>query len=143
MNRRDRLRRVVILCSNFTRNLAYHRAGKQHSALLLPTHPHADFWLQANANFLDICVIEWCKLFADQGGEHYWQNVVGDKIAFKEGLLAHTQIMDVAFDDLIKEIRAYRDKFVAHLDSGLEFRPPTTMRRSYTITRKSSLTRPA
>jgi hypothetical protein len=63
---KDRRQRVVLLCCNFMRNLALHRAGLQYLVrdnLLNPHHPQGEFWVQAHGNFLDTCVLDWCKLF--------------------------------------------------------------------------------
>jgi len=51
MSRRSRLRRVVILCRNFARNLAYYRTGQdpEHAPLLTSSHPSVNFWRFMNA----------------------------------------------------------------------------------------------
>jgi hypothetical protein len=114
----ERRRRVVLLCCSFARNLAFYRAWKSGKAraLFSDSHPQASFWRQANGNFLDICVLEWCKLFGDKKGTHYWSRVVSDVAQFKTGLLGHVGMDADAFQAKIKEMRLYRDKFVAHLD---------------------------
>jgi hypothetical protein len=86
--RRDRLRRVVILCRSFAINLAYYRAGwSNEQKHMLDPAKSGNFWRVVNGNFLDICVLEWCKLFADQRGKHYWGTIVKDPAGFKAGLL--------------------------------------------------------
>jgi hypothetical protein len=67
MTRRDLLRRVVLVCCSFGRNLAYYRVGQEgaFSPLLGRSHPHASFWLQANSSFLYVTALEWCKLIGD------------------------------------------------------------------------------
>jgi hypothetical protein len=64
MSRKDRVRGVVTLCRSFAWNLAYYRTGwsKKYKHLL----DASDFWRAVNGNFLDMCVLEWCKLFADK-----------------------------------------------------------------------------
>lgn len=127
MTRRDRLRRVVIVCASFARNLAYYRVGQEpgSSALHAPAHPHASFWRQANGNFLDLCVLEWCKLFGERKGEHGWQQIVADPTAFETGLLAHLGMSATTFNAHIETMRRYRDKFVAYLDSDAVMQIPT------------------
>jgi hypothetical protein len=73
----ERRRRVILLCCSFARNLAFYRARESGKAraLLSASHPQASFWRQANGNFLDICVLEWCKLFGDKKGKHHWSRV--------------------------------------------------------------------
>jgi hypothetical protein len=119
LTRSERLRRVIILCCNFARNLAYYRVGQAAplKALLADAHPEASFWRQANANFIDMCVLEWCKLFGDKNGKHHWSSVVSDRAAFEAGLLAHLKMDATVFQLQVDAMRLYRDKFVAHLDS--------------------------
>jgi len=119
MTRRDRLRRVVILCRNFARNLAYYRAGRrpEHLPLLAPEHPRVNFWRVMNANCLDLCVLEWCKLLASHREKHHWSDIVSDPAGFKAQLLSYLSIDDAAFQEHIKVMRTYRNKFLAHLDS--------------------------
>jgi hypothetical protein len=122
MSRRDRLRRVVILCRNFARNLAYYRIGQQaeYKPLLDPGHPRVNFWRVTNGNCLDICVLEWCKLFADQkNGKHHWSKVVSEPPDFKTSLLSQLGIEEVGLSQEIAAMKEYRDKFVAHLDLEL------------------------
>ncbi|HKI44605.1 MAG TPA: hypothetical protein VKA08_04635, partial [Balneolales bacterium] len=75
MNENQRLRRVALLCAHFMRNLAYYRAGWGDGALKKKT----EFWITVNGNFYDICVLEWCKLFADKNDKHCWLKLIEDK----------------------------------------------------------------
>jgi hypothetical protein len=71
MSRKDRLRRVVLLCGHFARNLAYYRVGQtpEHKHLFDPAKTAcANFWRMANSDFLDLSVLEWCKLLPMQMG---------------------------------------------------------------------------
>jgi hypothetical protein len=119
----ERRRRVAILCCNFMRNLALHRAGLRADVgeyLLNPNHPtQGEFWIQAHGNFLDTSVLEWWKLFADYDGKHHWHRVVGDSISdrkrFGEDLYA-TGVSRAGFKKTIKEVDDYRNEFVGHLD---------------------------
>lgn len=117
--KKDRLRRVVLLCVAFTRNLAYYRVGQEEFRHLLNPQENAgaNFWRVANNNFIDMCVLEWCKLFGDKDGKHYWANVVADPAAFKTALLKHLGVDEDEFQEYVREMRHYRDKFLAHLDS--------------------------
>ncbi len=122
----SKLRYVVILCAHFGRNLAYYRAGQTEvaKAFYKSGHPASDFYCQANANFFDICILEWCKLFAEKKGKHRWQHVVADEAAFKASLLAALGLDDGGFQQEINRMRLYRDKFVAHLDEDDVMRLP-------------------
>ena len=105
------MRRVVLLCVHFSRNLAYYRAG--HGRLTSGSPP---FWRTIDGNFLDMAVLEWCKLLGDRTGKHSWAMVVTDRSGFEAGLLAHLRSSEGEFASYIDEIRGYRDKFLAHLD---------------------------
>jgi hypothetical protein len=109
---------VVILCASFARNVAYFRAGQSQigSAARAPSHVCSAFWTQVSANFLDISVLEWCKLLGDEKDKHFWRNIVADPAAFEASLLANLGMTASDFVDLAKKMRRYRDKFVAHLD---------------------------
>lgn len=126
VSRKNRLRRVAILCASFVRNLAYYRAGQCEDVrhLLSKYHRSASFWRQANSNFLDICVLDWCKLFADSKEKHHWSNIVSDRAAFEEKLLKEYKISKEHLEEQIEIMRRYRDKFVAHLDSDMTMNIP-------------------
>ncbi len=74
------------------------------------------FWVNANGNFLDICVLEWCKLFADKKGQHHWEKAISDQTAFSTGLIRAVNQTQGEFDEYIAKMKKYRDKFIAHLD---------------------------
>jgi hypothetical protein len=85
-----------------------------------------DFWTTVHSNFLDCCVLEWCKLFVDtknrKAGEHRWDNVVADKVRFEAELYQH--INHTQFQMLMNEMRTACDKFIAHLDDqNIEYTP--------------------
>ena len=115
----ERQRRVVRLCCMFMRNLAFYRAGLQPEVppqLFAQTHPQRWFWLEAHGHFLDFCVLDWCKLFADYNGKHHWRSVVDEPKRFKADLHTTLGVTATEFADLIAGVRFHRDKFVAHLD---------------------------
>jgi hypothetical protein len=128
MTRRQRVRRVAIICCHCLRNLAFYKAGWQGGRLVFKEH----FWVNVNGNFLDICVLEWCKVFGDKRGMHYWGKVISDREGFYNGLLHTLKVIDAEFNLYIAEMRNYRDKFVAHLDLEEIMRIPTL-----TVTEKS------
>jgi len=121
MPRRNRLRRVVILCQSVAWNLAYYRVGRReeyrHISDFTKNPKSANFWIRANNNFIDTCVLEWCKLFADKKGKHYWGKIVADRDGFRAALLHHLGVDEAAFAKEIESMVRYRDKFLAHLDS--------------------------
>lgn len=120
MTRKKRLRRVLIICCHCLRNLSFYRTGWSKGSLIFKD----DFWTTVNGNFMDICVLEWCKVFADQRGRHYWQKVITDTATFNHGLLKKLQLSKQEFRTYIDEVRKYRDKFIAHLDEDEIMCPP-------------------
>ena len=119
MDARERKRRVVILCRNFMRNLAFFRSARKFPAgwSTPPLLPSADFWRTTSNNFLDTCVLERCKLLGDAKAEHGWENIVSDKKKFQTELLASLKVTEAEFEEFRQKMRALRDKFIAHLDS--------------------------
>ena len=112
MSRSERLRRMAILCCHCLRNLAFYRAGCSHGQI----RTTRQFWVNANGNFIDIAVLEWCKLFADNNGKHHWKRIVQDHAAFLTSLCDHLGVSTKEFQDYQKHVLRYRDKFIAHLD---------------------------
>ena len=108
-----RPRRSGLLCCHFTRNLAYYRAGWVNGKRIFP---RAELWATINSNFLDIAALEWCKVFADNRARHSWRKIVVEPTAFLPQLLGDLDIQPGVWEAFIEEMRAYRDKFVAHLD---------------------------
>jgi hypothetical protein len=116
LTKRERLRRVVLLCVHFARNLAYYRAG--HGRLTKTSPP---FWITVDVNFIDMAVIEWCKLLGDrkeskQKGKHFWAKVVTNPSHFESDMLLHLGVTADQLAAYVDKMRAYRDKFLAHLD---------------------------
>ena len=108
----DRIRRVAILCCHCVRNIAYYRAGTEFR----DSWKAKDFWRNANSNFLDIAVLEWCKLFTDRRGKHSWKKVVPNPDSFMESFYEATGSSEEKFSEYIQEMKTYRNRSVAHLD---------------------------
>jgi hypothetical protein len=119
--RTQRLRRVLLLACHFSRNLAYYRAGTSHRRSRISE----EYWKTVTSNCLDVCVLEWCKLFADPDDPHHWQNIVSAPAAFQRDLYKSLRISSARFDAYRVATRGYRDKFLAHLDSDLVMEIPT------------------
>lgn len=120
MPRKDRLRRVVILCRSFAQCLAYYRVQRSEDYPRLfdpPDSASAKFWSAVNGVFFDTCVLDWCKLFGDPKAHHYWGNVVTDPAGFEAALLSHLGLNKADLQREIEVMREYRDTWVAHLDS--------------------------
>lgn len=88
--------------------------------LLDGSHPHSSFWRLTNGNFLHMCALEWCKLFAEpRKGEYFWDQVVSDIEGFETWLHFQLTMTAAEFDAFAEAMRGYRDNFIAHLDSDL------------------------
>ena len=106
-------RRAALLCCHFTRNLAYYRAGWEEGQFILAPR---EFWITANSNFLDIAVLEWCKLYADSKAYHSYRKVVVDPRHFLPQMYSDYRATEQEWAAYLKEMKTYRDKFIAHLD---------------------------
>jgi hypothetical protein len=120
MDRTTRLRRVGLLCCHFARNLAYYKSGWGNGDLKVKEQ----FWVSINSNFLDMAVLEWCKLFGDYKDKHHWKNITHTDSKFKERMFEELKIKQTDLDLIHGSIKSYRDKFVAHLDSELTMKIP-------------------
>jgi hypothetical protein len=134
LTREERLRRVVLVCCDFIRNLAFFRAGREHGRHLLnPSVETASFWRQVDSNCIDMCVLEWCKLFSDKqppwdkldkSGQHHWEKIVSDPLRFSVDLQRCLGMDADAFNTRLGKVRYYRNNFVAHLGSDREMNIP-------------------
>ena len=113
MERDKRLRRVGILCCHFVRNYAYYRSGWSNNNLKVKDQ----FWVSLNSNFIDISVLEWCKLFGDHKEKHHWKKIMHGDQTFKDRMFESVNIKQTDLDRVHDTMKSYRDKFVAHLDS--------------------------
>ncbi len=120
MTSRNRVRRVGLLCCHCVRNIAYYRAGWNSGGFV----SDEDFWKNANNNFIDIAVLEWCKLFADRNGKHHWKKVVQVPDELRSNLFQEIGVSEEQFLDQLRKTKKYRDKFVAHLDNDLRMHIP-------------------
>jgi hypothetical protein len=89
---------------------------------------NADFWIATHNNFLDVGILEWCKLFTESSGKHHWQQTVSDHPAFLAALAQVTGKTEAEFTEYKDWLRRYRNRFLAHLDEDNVFRlPPMTV----------------
>lgn len=123
----DRLRRAALLCRSTLTNIAYFRGRRAMQGRTITDV----FQIVIANNFLDMAVLEWCKLFGDAEDtwrqnmqKHSWRLIVTDASAFEVGLLSQLSCSSVEFEALRDYVRTYRDKFIAHLDELRTGRPP-------------------
>jgi hypothetical protein len=112
---------VALLCCHYLGNCAYYYAGWDGKKL----KRDGQFARRVNGNFIDLCCLEFCKLFADKNGQHYWQKVVANHAAFMAGLLKAVGMTEGQFQEYITSMKFYRDKYVAHLDEETGGKYPT------------------
>lgn len=129
MTIREHSRRAGILCNHCLRNIAFYRSwykvGKPFN--------NNQFWVTANGNFLDIAILEWCKLFADTKGKHYLTKVVVNSDLFMKDMLNSIELTPKEFTEYVESMKIYRDKFVAHLDDHRTMKIP-----KLTVAKKST-----
>ena len=113
-----KIRRIGVLCLYCIGNIASYRAGWTNKKIF---RVNTDFWRKVNGNFLDIATLDWCKIFVEHDGKHHWSTIFPDKKSFRADLFSGINVSEKDFKNEIKEIKKYRDKFLAHLDE------PTTL----------------
>jgi hypothetical protein len=121
LTRQEKLRRVVILCCHCSRNFAYYRSGWKPRADGPGHKPFfaGDFGTTVNGNFIDVAVLEWCKLFGDATHEsHHWTKIFDTaekQKNFSQGLLAYVGCSKKEWKSLRNKALSYRNEFLAHL----------------------------
>jgi len=113
------LRRIALLNCHFARNLAYYRAGFVTGAGAGLLIDMSEVGRTVNGNFLDVAVLEWCKVFADWSSRHHWRRAIeafAAQTQFRAEMLTSLGIDQAGWESYLDAVRTYRDKFVAHLD---------------------------
>lgn len=113
MHTTDRAKNAAKLCCHFARNLAYYGAGR--NVLRDTGEP---FWLTVVGNFVDIAVLEWCKLFGNRNGKYHWRKVLTNPDAFRDDMLKQLGLSQDRFESMHLTVKTYRDEFVAHLEDA-------------------------
>ncbi len=118
----DKIRRAINLCILFARNMAYYRASYDDSQYVAGDNA---FSITISGNFIDISIIEWCKLFGSHGDNHHWRNlIVDDADEFVCALYKHLSMSKSEFEEHQQSMKNYRDVFAAHWDNdGSGIRP--------------------
>ena len=107
----DRARKAALLCCHFARNFAYYSVFRKS-----PDIGKEGFWLTIHGNFIDACVLEWCKLFGNRNGNFHWRNTLALPETFRLEILSAHGIDETALKKLWNEVKNYRDDFVAHTE---------------------------
>lgn len=108
--------RTARLCCHCLRNIAYYRAWWDAGQPDIDN----DFVVNGNGNFIDIAVLEWCKLFTSPRKEkHHYQHSFENKAdadIFLAAMLTNIGKTQQEWDGYIGAMKKYRDKYVAHWD---------------------------
>jgi hypothetical protein len=105
---------VVIILTNLVRSIHIKQELSKAN-----NNPHLTFWRVIYGNFMDISVIEWCKLFGSDrhSAPTHWKNVFPqDHQQFRTDLFASLQIDEIKWRSYWKEMKTYRDGQAAHYD---------------------------
>jgi hypothetical protein len=112
-------RRQALLSCAIMRNVAFYRVGYQTEDGRGRLKDDSQMGRTINSNFVDIGVLEWCKLFADWEARHHWRRLVQGteaRTAFLTALFATLGLDRAGWDQYLTDMKTYRDRFVAHLD---------------------------
>ncbi len=91
------------------RNVAYHRSLHEYKDKF-----EQNYWILIFNNFLDIAVLEWCKVFGSNKDETHWSNHIKDKEEFRKQLLYRLNLSQEEWNKYWNSMKSYRDHVVAH-----------------------------
>jgi hypothetical protein len=124
MQREQRLRRVLICSCAIIRNVAYYKGGWRDGRPVFTSNIERTI----NGNFMDMAVLEWCKLFGEPRHEpQHWQHVltnVEQRREFKHGLLEALSQKPTEWKAHVQRCIRYRSDFIAHLGSESVMQTP-------------------
>jgi hypothetical protein len=112
-------RRAAFLCCRFAKNFAYYTVSRK-----APDLDKNGFWSAVYLNFIDICSLEWRKIFGSNKEPFHWKNVLPHPEQFRDELLDMHGLNEDKLDGLWEEIKTYRDTFVAHLGNQENIQVP-------------------
>jgi hypothetical protein len=127
-------KRSLRLCHDVLRNYAYYRATRRLIAVV-----PSDYARTVNGNFLEMVVLDWCKLFADIAGEHHWRRSFSQKKSVRAALARAARQTKEDFNIYTQSILFDRNKFVAHLDSPPDASPLTRNIPNLKICRRTTV----
>jgi hypothetical protein len=106
----DHLERLLYVA----RNAACHRALSKYKDEL-----NQVYWKLIWTNFFDIAILEWCKIFGSKREKTHWEKLVDDPVSFYQGLLNALEIDKTDWESYQKDLKKYRDTFIAHHQKDL------------------------
>ena len=112
-----RIRRTFQIANHCISNIAAYKANwRKNATNESELVVERDFWKRANGNFLDIAVLEWCKVFSERNGEHHWSRVFKLKQDWMREFCEHMRMSQKEFHTELQRVVKYRNKYVAHLE---------------------------
>jgi len=90
------------------------KAGCNEALSRYKNNFNQNYWILIYNNFLDIAVMEWCKIFGSYKEPTHWKTVVDDHDIFRQNLLKALNIDDAAWKSYWMSMKDYRDIQVAH-----------------------------
>ena len=107
----------------FVRYLAYFRGLWAARNEFVDYPVFCNFTLQA---YLEAAALNWCKVFGSHNEHMHWRKTPTGSTAqracedFRRRLLLKTGFTEEQWKDYHRDMRTFRDKFVAHLDMNCE-----------------------
>lgn len=95
------------------KNIAYHKLLLEYKDDL-----YQNYWIFSLNNFLDVAILEWCKIFGNNSQRTHWTNYVDEDDDFRRDMLKHINISSECWESYWNDVKNYRDTEVAHHESN-------------------------
>jgi len=82
----------------------------------LDPDPKLNFWRLIHGSFLDLPVLDWCKIFGSNAEPTHWKDVVSDISKFRNEMFSHLNITKDEWNEYWFQMKNYRDELVAHYE---------------------------
>ncbi len=106
---RQQIERHLFRLVSVVRNAACHCSLSKYTGSF-----QQNYWILIFNNFLDMAVLEWCKVFGSHGEPTHWKNLVDDHTSFRTGLLRRLELDEDKWEAYWKDMKEYRDYQIAH-----------------------------
>ena len=91
------------------RNVACHRSLPEFKSRFCQ-----NYWILIFNNFLDMVVLEWCKVFGSRSEPTHWSSHIKEQNTFREGLLKRLGLSKEEWETYWDSVKDYRDNLVLH-----------------------------
>ena len=112
MNERQTYIEVAEILQTILRNIAMKRALSADNQI----SNHLNFFRVYDNCLFDVTVVAWCKVFGSRRESTHWRKVFQGDLSNLEPKIWAAGGGEEKYEQLSREIRAYRDKIVAHYD---------------------------